>query len=81
MKVQRLASEIAKREGGKSQARIGDIRQVLKIITEIYGDFLAANHAKDLSKLVRTEGPLEDLEVLSIKYAVKQVKKLSKGKK
>lgn len=30
-KLQKLASEIAKREGKKSQARIGDIREILKI--------------------------------------------------
>jgi hypothetical protein len=80
MTVQKLASEIAKREGGKSQARIGDIRQVLKIITEIYGDFLAKEHAKDLAKLEPTEGPLKNLEQLSIKHAIKLSKK-SKGKK
>jgi hypothetical protein len=33
MTLNRLASEIAKREGKKSQARIGDIREILKIVT------------------------------------------------
>lgn len=32
----KLASEIAKIEGGKSQARIGDIRQILKIICTMH---------------------------------------------
>lgn len=32
MTTKRLASEIAKREGKKSQAKIGDIREVLRII-------------------------------------------------
>lgn len=32
MTVAKMASEIAKLEGKKSQARIGDIREILKII-------------------------------------------------
>lgn len=35
MTIQKLASEIAKREGKKSQARIGDIREILKILCTI----------------------------------------------
>jgi len=35
MTLQRLASLIAKREGKKSQARIGDIREILKIIVTL----------------------------------------------
>lgn len=31
----KLAAEIAKVEGGKSQARIGDLRQILKIISKL----------------------------------------------
>jgi hypothetical protein len=30
--IQKLASAIAKREGKKSQARIGEVREILKII-------------------------------------------------
>ena len=33
MTLNKLASEIAKREGKKSQAHIGDIREILKIVT------------------------------------------------
>lgn len=35
MTIRKLASEIAKREGKKSQARIGDIREILSILGEI----------------------------------------------
>jgi hypothetical protein len=35
MKVSQLASLIAKKEGHKSQARIGDIREVLSILADM----------------------------------------------
>ena len=35
MAMEKLASRIAKREGKRSQARIGDIREILKIIVEM----------------------------------------------
>lgn len=35
MKVIELASEIAKQEGHKSQSRIGDIREILKILADM----------------------------------------------
>ncbi|HEX8608947.1 MAG TPA: hypothetical protein VF679_09955 [Pedobacter sp.] len=35
MSSTKWASEIAKREGKKSQARIGDIREILKIIIDM----------------------------------------------
>lgn len=38
MTMQTLASKIARIEGKKSQARIGDIREILKIITQIMGE-------------------------------------------
>lgn len=34
--LKKLASEIAKREGKKSQARIGDIREILGILSDIF---------------------------------------------
>lgn len=35
MKINDIAKEIAKREGKKSQARIGDIKEILGIIADI----------------------------------------------
>lgn len=40
MTLNKLASMIAKREGKKSQARIGDIREILKLIVEIQAELL-----------------------------------------
>ncbi|WKV32896.1 hypothetical protein MAC3UK_0009 [Bdellovibrio phage MAC3UK] len=38
MKIGQLASLIAKKEGHKSQARIGDIREILSILSDLsYG--------------------------------------------
>jgi hypothetical protein len=36
MTIQGLASEIARREGNRSQARIGDIREILKILCSMF---------------------------------------------
>lgn len=35
LSVQQIASTIAKREGHRSQARIGDIREILSIIADL----------------------------------------------
>jgi hypothetical protein len=40
--MNRLASKIAKREGKKSQVKIGDIREVLRILFEIANEEKAA---------------------------------------
>jgi hypothetical protein len=40
MTLQKLASLIAKKEGKKSQARIGDIREVLRVLCDIECDFI-----------------------------------------
>jgi hypothetical protein len=37
---QQLASEVAKREGKKSKSRIGDIREILHILSQIDADHL-----------------------------------------
>lgn len=36
MVINKLASEIAKREGKKSQAKIGEIREILGILCDIF---------------------------------------------
>ena len=39
MTIQKLASLIAKKEGKKSQARVGDIREMLSILSDlVYSD-------------------------------------------
>ena len=38
MKIVQLASAIAKKEGHKSQARIGDIREILSIVADMAYD-------------------------------------------
>lgn len=43
MKFKKLASEIAKKEGNKSQVRIGDIREILGILSDI----MYESHQKD----------------------------------
>lgn len=40
MTLQKLASTVAKIEGKKSQARIGDIREMLKILCDLEADFI-----------------------------------------
>lgn len=36
MTIRKLASLIAKREGKKSQARVGDIREILSILADLF---------------------------------------------
>ena len=38
MTIKKLASEIAKREGKKSQTQIGDIREILSILSDMIND-------------------------------------------
>lgn len=41
MTIKKLASMVAQREGKKSQARIGEVREILGIISDlIYADYL-----------------------------------------
>jgi hypothetical protein len=48
--MNRLASKIAKREGKKSQVKIGDIREILRILFEVLSD---EAKAKKVSKKVQ----------------------------
>lgn len=43
MTRQKLASVIAKRESKKSQVKIGDVREVLKILVELEAESIAAD--------------------------------------
>jgi hypothetical protein len=43
MTLNKLASLIAKREGLKSQASIGDIREILKIIVDIQSECMRSD--------------------------------------
>lgn len=43
MTLRKLASEVAKIEGKKSQARVGDIREILNIICQLEAESLAAH--------------------------------------
>jgi hypothetical protein len=43
MTLNKLASAIAKREGKRSQARIGDIREILKLIAVMSAEDTEAN--------------------------------------
>ena len=42
MTLNKLASEIAKREGKRSEASIGNIREMLSVLTEIFAEDLEA---------------------------------------
>lgn len=52
MTLNQLASKIAKREGKKSQARIGDIREIIKIIVEIEAEVLASQEDSGLANAI-----------------------------
>jgi len=44
MKINDIAKEIAKREGKKSQARIGDIKEILGIVADMIFDNYKSNN-------------------------------------
>lgn len=54
MTIQRLASQIAKREGKKSQARIGDIREILGIMSDIFHEALERGSVDGMDALVKS---------------------------
>lgn len=77
MTVVKLASQLAKMEGKKSQARIGDIREILKL--------LAALEATHRIKMMEDEGTAltmlgEPMMALD-KQATKHISKYLKRKK
>lgn len=69
MTLIKLASEIAKREGKKTQARIGDIREILKIISTLNAESVLSGFDGE---------PLTALHVASVKIVDKLSKKFKK---
>lgn len=65
MTVAKIASEIAKREGKKSQARIGDIREILKVLVDMDVEAL----------LLPSDSPLQALTDRAFKKYQKKSKK------
>lgn len=51
MTIGQLASQLAKREGKKSQARVGDIREILKILVQLEVDAIVTPHDSPLQML------------------------------
>ena len=51
MTLNKLASQIAKREGKKSQARIGDIREILGIFADIMHEDETCDVANSFHKI------------------------------
>ena len=54
MTLRKLASEIARREGRRSQARIGDIRESLAVLCDII--FEAEEESADLLQMLYDNG-------------------------
>ena len=69
MTLQKLASEIAKREGKKSQARIGDIREILRLICVIDAEQCFHDPETDGALVALTEGTNRELRNLRRKKA------------
>lgn len=71
MKLTKLAAEIAKREGKKSEVAIGNIREVIKVLTDIMAEEMAETESFDHS----------DTEFNLYEMSLKKAKKLKKKKK
>lgn len=66
MTLQKLASDIAKLEGKKSQARIGDIREILKLLSILEGaervkKLFASGYREALYEMAY-DGPMHAIE-------------------
>lgn len=74
MTFQKIASELAKREGRKSQARVGDIREMLSLLVKWEAEFDGS-----------TDGPIASLDLMAIarrsKRMQREAKKAAKAKK
>lgn len=77
--LREIASQIAKLEGKKSQARIGDIREILKLICVLDAKFLIENKETPFS--IRGLSPVELIDHRSAYLYAKLIKKELKAKK
>ena len=76
MTLRKLASILAKIEGGKSQAKIGDIRELLKIIIALEATHLVALEQEKFAPI----GPLDLLSIEAQKKADKVLNRKTKKK-
>ena len=67
-KLQAIAKEIAKREGKKSQVKIGDIREVLKALAEMQAEEFVENAPGK-------KGPMDHMLDYALKIYEKKAKK------
>jgi hypothetical protein len=68
-----IASKLAKLEGGKSQARIGDLRQILKLLVQLEAEAQVNGEGGPIDSLY---GEAQDLSYkMRVKAAKKKVKK------
>lgn len=70
-----LAAEIARREGKKSQVRIGDIREIIRIM----GDIQAETMMDVLP--VKSMSPISAIMARSRKKIAQMIRKKTRGKK
>ncbi len=68
MTLAKLASEIAKREGKKSQARIGDIREILKVLAQLDAEY-------EIENATQSGGPLDTIGLAADKIGKRILKK------
>lgn len=79
MTINKLASEIARREGKKSQARIGDIREILSILSDMfYANY--SEHGVDLQKVIDATGYLDSCLIKNGAKRAKAKAKKARGK-
>ena len=71
MTIQTLASQLAKMEGKKHQASIGDIRELLRMLAGLEAAHRIVSLKKDQSVDPATDGPLEALALKAVEAAKK----------
>lgn len=58
MTLNNLASAIAKKEGKKSQVKIGDVREILAILSDMIHDHRACGKMREITNPLVTNGRL-----------------------